>query len=192
DVARRLEIAGGICKGPVAFRQWFNLLLRSHKAQDKASLRTSGAGEDYPPKQQLLDDIVAVVADYESMKTSKRAEQAQRASGIENAGKIVREAAVRQMNSDEPDGPVAPSRRRKRRKEVAYEGLIKAVTVSAEQDEDLRLRREAMQLRRQEVTVLAAQQEQANKRIQLLTKRFRNAVAYMIWIMYQQAFMHIT
>ncbi|KAE9333419.1 hypothetical protein PF008_g14458, partial [Phytophthora fragariae] len=86
----------------------FNLLVDSARKKMKVAKRASGVEEAYTEKDQLLDDIIAEINDFQHAKTLAKDVAATKALANEKAGEVVRQLAVERLKRGAPDGNDTP------------------------------------------------------------------------------------
>ncbi|RHY29360.1 hypothetical protein DYB32_005204 [Aphanomyces invadans] len=95
----------GVDKDGPGCKTRFDKLVKFYKEESLAAMRRSGTDEEFGECEQLLEDIVAQVSDFESEKATRDEQSARKKEGVEASGVTMRRLAMEALdNSDGEDG----------------------------------------------------------------------------------------
>ncbi|KAH9099633.1 hypothetical protein Ae201684P_018646 [Aphanomyces euteiches] len=84
-----------------ALKSRFNLLVSSFRKDEGASLRKSGAPEEYEEREVLLCDIINRMDDYKESEDASRELRKAKTDGIVNSGLLLRRLAVEEVENED-------------------------------------------------------------------------------------------
>ncbi|CAK4390607.1 unnamed protein product [Aphanomyces euteiches] len=112
-------------KGP-ALKTRFSLLLETFKKGEMASMRKSGATEEFEEREILLTDIKSRIDDYSEVEEARKEINKKKKDGIESSGRLLRQLAM--------DESVESSCRKRKRssptKNDVVEGILATIKES--------------------------------------------------------------
>ncbi|KAG9398310.1 hypothetical protein AC1031_014899 [Aphanomyces cochlioides] len=120
-------------KGP-ALKTRFSLLMEAFKKDEMASLRKSGATEEFEEREILLTDIKNRMDDYCEVEILRKDKEKKKKEGIETSGLLLRQMAM------EEQFDIAPRKRKRSSlaKSNAMEGILALIkeSIAAKRERD--------------------------------------------------------
>ena len=94
-------VEGFVKKEGPALRTRFDRLVRVFRAEQRASLRSSGTTEEHEERDVLLQDIVCRMDNWKEKSVQEKAKERSKIQGIESSGELMRRLAMEEVEDEE-------------------------------------------------------------------------------------------